>query len=122
MNIRFAAFALCALLSTNGFAEAEFHPSTYTTYKQHSAYKGDVEVLPALPQDNLNYTEIGLVRISTKQVNNYNQALDQIKAAAARHGGNTIVLEDDAKLFAAGNVTPSGNKPRNVTAVALIHR
>lgn len=113
--------AAVSLISGAAHAEkAEFHPSTYTTYKQHSAHNGSVQVLEALPSNELSYTEIGMVRIPTKSVSDYQQALAEIKAAAAKHGGNAIVLEEDAQLFSSGALTPRGTAPANVTATAVI--
>lgn len=112
--------ALSALIASPAFAGAEFHPSTYTTYKKHGPNNGSVRVLNRLPKDELSYTEIGMVRISTKQVGSYYDALEEIKDAAAQHGSNAIVLEGDAKLFSAGATTPSGSTPRNVSAIAVI--
>ena len=120
MKLLTTTFAISALLASSAFAGAEFHPSTYTTYKKHGPNNGSVRVLNRLPKDELSYTEIGMVRISTKQVGGYYEALDEIKEAAAKHGGNAIVLEDDAKLFSAGATTSSGKTPRNVSAIAVI--
>ena len=113
--------AAVSLLSSAAIADsAEFHPSTYTTYMQHAAYDGSVKVLNRLPNDELSYTEIGMVRISTNRVSDYYEALGEIKEAAAKHGGTAIVLQDDAKLYMAGGMTSRGTEPQNVTAIALI--
>ncbi len=121
MKTFFKAFAATTFFSTAALAgSAEFHPSTYTTYKKHAAHSGSVTVLSTLPRNELSYTEIGMVRIPTQKVSNYGEALDYIKNAAAKHGGTAIVLEDDAKLFMAGGVTSRGTAPRNVSAIALI--
>lgn len=109
-----------SLIATAAFAGAEFHPSTYTTYVQHDAHRGEVNVLHGLPKDELSYTEIGMVRISSDQVSDYYEALEAIKSAAARHGGNAIVLADDAKLFMSGGLTDRGTSVRNISAIAVI--
>lgn len=113
-------FAAVSLMSGAAFADAEFHPSTYTTYKKHGAYSGSVQVLNNLPGNELSYTEIGMVRVSTKEVGSFYDALDQLKDEAAKHGGTAVVLEDDAKIFSEGGVTERGTTPENVTAIAVI--
>lgn len=113
-------FAMATLVSGAALADAEFHPSTYTTYKKHGAYDGSVQVLQSLPQNELSYTEIGMVRVPTGKVGNFYEALDQMKQAAAKHGGTAIILEDDAKLFSEGALTDRGTQPANATAIAVI--
>jgi hypothetical protein len=61
-----------------------------------------------------------MVRVSTKKVSDYYQAIDEIKEAAAKHGGTAIVLADDAKIYSAGGMTASGKTPKNVSAIAVI--
>jgi len=108
------------LLSTAALAsDAEFHPSTYTTYKKHQPNLGDVQLLSELPPVG-EYIEIGVVRIATKKVSGFYDALDELKATAARHGGNAIVLEEDARIFSKGGTTDRGTRPVNATAMALI--
>ncbi len=115
-----AALSITAVMSSAAFAGAEFLPSTYTTYKKHSPNTGSIRVLQRLPADELSYTEIGMVRVSTKSISDYYQAIDEIKAAAAKHGGTAIVLSDDAKIYSAGGMTASGTTPKNVSAIAVI--
>lgn len=113
-----ALVALSALLSASAYA-AEFHPSTYTTYKKHGPYGGTVGVLNDLPAVG-SYTEIGIVRVPTGDVSDYYTALDDLKKAAAEHGGTAIVLQPDAKLFAEGKNTDNGTPPHYATAIAII--
>ena len=116
-----ASMLSTALLSGAAFAgPAEFHPSTYTTYKQHGPNQGSVEVLSQLPADDRTYIEIGLVRIPTSTAGSYSTAIDALKEKAAEHGGNAIALEEDAKLFSAGANTPRGTQPVYATATAMI--
>lgn len=108
------------LTSTAALAsDAEFHPSTYTTYKKHQPNSGEVELLSELPPVG-QYIEIGVVRVSTNKVSDFYDALDELKEAAARHGSNAIVLEEDARIFSEGGTTDRGTQPVNATAMALI--
>lgn len=120
MKTLLTTLAISAFLSSAAFAaDAEFHPSTYTTYKKHGPYNGAVRVLDRLPPAG-QYTEIGLVRVGTDNVNNFSDAEQSLKSAAAQHGGTAIILEDDARLFSQGGLTPRGTTPQNATATAVI--
>lgn len=116
--LKAAAITLC-FASAASATDASFHPSTYTTYKKHGPYSGDVKVMERFPEVG-KYIEIGLVRVPTNQVNNGYQALDELKEAAARHGGMAIVLEDDARIFMGNGTTERGTRPINATATAVI--
>ena len=119
MKSFFAATIATVILSAAAHAgEAEFHPSTYTTYKKHGPHSGSVQVLERLPAVG-TYTEIGIVRIKTQTTNGHS-VVGELKEKAAQHGGTAIILEDDAKIFMADGVTPSGSKPQNATAIAVI--
>ena len=98
--------------------EADFQPSTYTHYKQLSPHKGEVEVLMKIPTDS-NYIELGTVRVSMKDFQNIEDAMEALKAESALHGGNAIVIFEDAKLIASGSLTDRGTVPENATAIAL---
>ena len=102
-------------------ADAEFHPSTYTTYKKLGPSEADVKVLEALPPVG-KYIEIGLVRVGTDKVSDYDEALNDLKKATAAHGGTAIVLEDDSKIFASGGTTSRGTRPINATATAIVEQ
>lgn len=120
MKLFLSILAVSSMLAGTASAQdAEFHASTYTNYKKHGPYNGSVQVLNTFP-DVGEYIEIGLVRIGTDKVYNYYDALDELKEAAARHGGMAIVLEDDAKLFSEGHLTDRGTRPLNATATAVI--
>jgi hypothetical protein len=73
-----------------------------------------VSLLPYLPRDERSYTEIGMVRIDTDEVRDYNDAMNRLKVVAARHGGTAIIPSDDARMMA------NGSRPKNATAVAVI--
>ena len=107
-------FAMILSFSSAAFAGASFHPSTYTTYVQHQPYNGSVTLLDDYPTNEASYTEIGMVRIDTHSVRNYSDAMNQLKLAAAQHGGTAIIPSDDAKMMASGAL------PKNATAVAVI--
>lgn len=116
----FAISALTAtLLATQAFAaDAQFFPSTYTTYKKHGPFTGEVQVLDTVPPVG-KYIEIGLVRVSTDAASSYD-FVDSLKKAAAMHGANALILEDDARLFSENALTERGTKPMNATATAVI--
>ncbi|MCI5049607.1 MAG: hypothetical protein MRY32_04670 [Rickettsiales bacterium] len=111
---------LCAMMVAGAAMAAEFHPSTYTTYKKHAAYDGRVDVLSGLPSGN-GFTEIGIVRVPTAAFPDYDAAISALKNKAAQHGGTAIVLQDDAILYGQGANTDSGRKPRHVSAIAIIN-
>lgn len=120
MKLSLSVFVVSLMVTSAAMAaDAEFHASTYTTYKKHSPYAGSVKVLDRTP-DIGQYIEIGLVRIGTDKVYSYYDALDELKEAAAKHGGTAIVLEDDAKIFSEGGTTDRGTRPLNATATAVI--
>ncbi len=120
MKTFIATLAATALLSTATIAaDAEFHPSTYTTYKKHGPYSGSVKILEKLPAPG-QYTEIGIVRVPTSKVASSSQAIRLLKAKAAQHGGNALKLEDDAVIFANGGTTDRGTRPQHATAIAVI--
>lgn len=114
-----ALAATAMLTSTAAYAaDATFHPSTYTTYKKHAAYNGDVDVLHNAPGGN-NYTEIGIVRVKSKTAGSFDVALNSLKKSAAEHGGTAIILQDDAEIYAEGGTTDKGTPPENVSAIAI---
>lgn len=116
--IKAAIVALC--FTSQAYAiDAEFHPSTYTTYKKLAPYNGSVQVMEHLPAVG-KYIEIGLVRVPTDRVSSSSEAISELKQAAAQHGGVAIVLEDDARIFAAGGTTERGTRPINATATAVV--
>ena len=120
MKTWMSALAATAMLTgTAAFAaDATFHPSTYTTYKKHSAYNGDVDVLQGMPSGTA-HTEIGIVRVKSKSAGSFDVAVNSLKKRAAKHGGTAIVLQDDAQIFAEGGVTDKGTPPENVSAIAI---
>lgn len=117
--LKAAAVAAIFVATQAQASDATFHPSTYTTYKKHGPYNGSVRVMEQLPAVG-KYIEIGLVRVPTSKVSSSYQALDELKEAAAQHGGTAIVLEDDARIFCAGGHTERGTTPINATATAVI--
>lgn len=119
LAVSFLAVAMAAGVASA--EDAEFHPSTYTTYKKHGPNSGSVKVLEVLPPVG-KYIEIGVVRVGTDKISDYYDALSDLKQAAAAHGGNAIVLEEDTRILSNGGLTDRGTRPLYATATAVIEQ
>jgi len=97
---------------------AEFLPSTYTTYVQLPAYKGEVKVESQFPPVG-KFIEIGIVRVKSADYTDYQAALLQLKVAAAKFGATVVVPSPDAQLFAEGRTTDRGTQPEFISATAI---